>query len=75
MRALLLIGCALFSSPLLADCLQSEAIATATADFTWSASTVTATPRAHFYSAPSPECRLDAFLVPGDAVQVSSFSR
>lgn len=75
MRALLLIGCALFSSPLLADCLQSEAIATATADFTWSARTVSATPRAHFYSAPSSECRLDAFLVPGDAVQVFRLSQ
>lgn len=75
MRALLLIGCALFSSSLLADCLQSEAIATAAADFTWSASTVSATPRAHFYSAPSSECRLDAFLVPGDAVQVFRLSQ
>ncbi|EOW6728788.1 hypothetical protein ACOZ0V_004574 [Cronobacter malonaticus] len=75
MRALLLMGCTLFSSPLLADCLQSEANATAAADFTWSASTVTATPRAHFYSAPSPECRLDAFLLPGDAVQVFRLSQ
>ncbi|ELY7390349.1 hypothetical protein SOJ80_000509 [Cronobacter universalis] len=75
MRALLLMGCALFSSPLLADCLQREAIAAAAADFTWSASTVTATPRAHFYSAPSPACRLDAFLVPGDAVQVYRLSQ
>ncbi|EOC1313156.1 hypothetical protein ACI09C_002215 [Cronobacter turicensis] len=75
MRALLLVGCALFSSPLLADCLQSEANAAAAADFTWSASTVTATPRAYFYSAPSPECRLGAFLVPGDAVQVYRLSR
>ncbi|EKM0530268.1 hypothetical protein ACMUBS_004075 [Cronobacter turicensis] len=75
MRALLLVGCALFSSPLLADCLQSEANAAAAADFTWLTSTVTATPRAHFYSAPSPECRLAAFLVTGDVVQVYRLSR
>ncbi len=75
MRALLLLGCALFSSPLLADCLQKEAIATAAVDFTSSVSTVTGAPRARFYSAPSPECKLAAFLVPGDAVQVVRLSR
>ncbi|MGY5357541.1 hypothetical protein ACXFAT_06970 [Cronobacter dublinensis] len=75
MRAIVLLGCALFSSPLLADCLQKEAIATAAADFTSSVSTVTGASRAAFYSAPSPECRLTAFLVPGDTVQVVRLSR
>lgn len=70
MRALLLLGCALFSSPLLADCLQTEANAVAAAEFTYSVRTVTGAPHAPFYSAPSAACKLDAFLVPGDTVQV-----
>ncbi|MDU4391460.1 MAG: hypothetical protein E7I52_19355, partial [Klebsiella michiganensis] len=53
-----------------AQCDNIAGIAAGTADYVYTSARVSHSPRLHFYSAPSAECQLPAFLVTGDTVEV-----
>ncbi|MDU2940500.1 MAG: hypothetical protein E7B59_15180 [Enterobacteriaceae bacterium] len=52
------------------DCDRVAASAAGIADYVYTSARVSASPRLHFYSAPSASCQLPAFLVKGDSVEV-----